>query len=135
MATLLELATIETNSTAEPDGDPTAVPPVADDPAILAARDLRSRIRMATVDHALRILTTPLPTGDARGQAVQEIAWAQAVVLSPDQAAGVMLRLALVQAPTTATVAQILAPSDTAILNNIAPLIPLLATGLQPGRR
>ena len=60
--------------------------------------------------------------------------WAQQAVAAPEQATQTLLRLALAQAPDNATPAQIVGYRDGALMNGIAGMIPLLATGMHPGR-
>ena len=82
MATLLELHTIEANSQADPStatGD------------VLAAVQLRQKVRTAVIKRASIVLGTALPTGDTRGVALELLAWAQRAVNSPDAAAGTAL--------------------------------------------
>ena len=126
MATLLELNTIEVNSTAEP-GDPA-------NPDIVAARELRAKIRSAVIKRAGALLGRSLPTED-RGEALEALAWAQQTLQNPSAAASVVLRLALARAPGAATPSAILSAADQTIEDVITPILPLLAKGLHPGRR
>ena len=123
MATLLELHTIEANSQADPStatGD------------VLAAVQLRQKVRTAVIKRASIVLGTALPTGDTRGVALELLAWAQRAVNSPDAAAGTVLRLTLASV-ATASVANILGATDQAIEDSIVPILPLLAKGMHPG--
>jgi hypothetical protein len=125
MATLLELELIETNST----GDPASV-----DPDVIAAISLRKKFRYAVLKRANVILNTPLPTGDGeRNPALELLAWAQRAVASPDQAISAVFRLTLA-ANSAASAAAILAATDQTVEDAIAPVLPLLAKGLFPGR-
>ena len=126
MATLLELNTIEVNSGIDP-GDPA-------DPAIVAARDLRGKIRSAVLKRAGTILATPLPSDEvARGPALELLAWAQQAVMAPEGATVAVFRLALARAPGAASPAAILAATDQAIQDDITPVLALLAKGMHPG--
>jgi hypothetical protein len=132
MATLLELNTIEVNSTADPGGDPSAEPPVPPDPDIVAARALRAKVRTAVIKRAGVIMQTALPTDGTRGPALELLAWAQRTVNSPEGSTATVFRLTLVNVAAS-TVGNILAASDQAIENSIAPMLPLLAKGMHPG--
>lgn len=123
MATLLELNTIEINSTADPataTGD------------VLLAVQLRKKVRTAVIKRSNVILGTALPTDATRGDALELLAWAQRAVNNPDSAAGTVLRLTLASV-ATATVAGILAATDQAIEDSIGPVLPLLAKGMHTG--
>ena len=119
MATLLELYTIEANS----QGDPASV-----DPDVLAAIDLRRKIRSAVLQHATDVLQTPLPTDDTRNDALELLAWAQRAIAAPDTEAARVLRFILA-VNAAATPAQILAATDATILSAIEPVLPMLAKG------
>lgn len=123
MATLLELATIEKNST-----DLASV-----DPDVVAAVELRSRVRVACLKKASAILLVPLPTDpDLRGPALEQLAWAQRVVANPEAYSNAVFRVALGGASPAATVAQILGTSDANIEATIIPILALITKGLHP---
>jgi len=130
MATLVELKQIQTNSVADA-GEPP-------DSNIVAARELLGKIEVAIWKEAQqRISGTDLPAGDTpeANQARNEaIGWAQRVIGSADAEARTVLKL-LLATNATATVAQILGASDTAIESAVNNLIPRLSTGFFPGRR
>lgn len=123
-STLLDLYTIEANSRLALEAGEAS--------DVTQARALRQRVRSAVCTHARDILsdTTPLPSTDPdRTIALEAIAWSQRSIQSPESAADIMLRLALMGA-ASGTPAQILNISDTGLQAVIAPLVPLLAKGL-----
>ena len=122
MATLLELYTIEANS------ELGRADPAPTDPDVLAAIDLRRKVRSAVVQHAKDVLQASLPTDDTRNDALELLAWAQRAVGSPDGEAGRVLRFILA-VNAAATPAQILAATDVTILSVIEPVLPMLAKG------
>jgi hypothetical protein len=119
MATLLELYTIETSATADPT-DP-------------AARDLRAKVRSAVLKRAGTILAQPLPAGEGRAEALEQLSWAQRAVASPEAPTAAVFRLVLSRAAPGATTAQILAATDQVIEDAITPVLAMLAKGLHPG--
>ena len=132
MATLLELNTIEMNSTRHHGGDPTAEPPVLPDPTIVAANELRAKVRSAVLKRAGVVLETELPVDDAlRGPALEQVAWAQSTMANPDSMTGTAFRLVLVGA-ATATPTQILGATDNAIETALTPVLGLLVKGMFP---
>lgn len=125
MATLLELHTIEANSLVDQQGATGDV---------LAAIQLRQRVRTAVLKQSHTALNTPLPTDDAqRGDALERLAWAQDAAANPDGMALPVFRLMLA-ANASATTTQILNASDAQIEAVIVPTLGLLAKGLHPGR-
>ena len=132
MATLLELNTLEMNSIKDPGGDPTAEPPVPPDAEIVAARELRAKVRSAVLKRAGLVLETELPADpDLRSPALEQVAWAQSTMASPDPMTGTAFRLVLVGA-ATATPTQILGASDAAIEAALTPVLGLLVKGMFP---
>jgi len=128
MATLLELNTIEMNSTADP-GEPP-------DAAIVAARELRAKVRSAILKRAGVLMATAIPTPEAtRGPALEALAWAQRALENPEGPTASVFRLALARSPGAATPAAILAANDQAVEDGITPILALLAKGLHPGQR
>ena len=125
MATLLELFTIEVNSQKDS--------AVETDPDVLAAIDLRRKVRSAVLQHAKDTLQTALPNDDTRNDALELLAWAQRMVTSPDSNSSIMLRL-LLAANAVNTPSQILGASDGTIESALTPILPLLAKGLTVGR-
>jgi hypothetical protein len=125
MATLLELDTIETNAMLEPSpGEPSEV---------TQARNLRRKIRMAALRAAEEIMDDDTdPSGNTA--VLEQIAWARQTMSNPDSVALSLMRLALTDAPTSATVAQILGVSDAAVQTVVNKLLPRLAKGLQVTR-
>ncbi len=133
MATLLELDSIETNSL-RPAPDPTTSPPDAEPAEVTQARELRRKIRMAGLRAAEAIMDDATdPRGDTA--VLERIAWARQTVQNPDAAAISLLRLALADAPPSATAAQILSVNETGIQNVVNKLVPRLAKGLQVSPR
>jgi hypothetical protein len=124
MASLLELATIQVNSLADP-GEPP-------DPDIVAARDLRGRVRMLLVRKAYAFIeATPNPEGQPQ---LEQLAFAQQAFRNPDSHTPAMFNLVLANAPTASTPAQILGATDTQLdaVLSLARLA-LLAKGLRLG--
>ena len=120
MATLLELFTIEVNSQKDS--------AVETDPDVLAAIDLRRKVRSAVLQHAKDTLQTALPNDDTRNDALELLAWAQRAVGGPDGEAIRVLRF-LLAVNAAATPAAILAATDATILAAIEPVLPFLAKG------
>lgn len=119
MATLLELYTIEGNvrtDEATATGD------------VLLAIQLFHKVRTAVLKAANTIFNTALPTDDTRGAALEQLAWAQKAVASPDGVAAVVFRV-LLAANANADAATILAASDAAIEGAISPVLALLSKG------
>lgn len=127
MATLLELSTLEAQSTMDP-GDP-------EDAAIVAARGMRAKVRVAVLRRASVILSTALPTDASRSDALELLGWAQRAVENPEPATATVFRLALVKAPAGATISGILAATDQTIEDGITPLLALLAKYVPTGNR
>lgn len=141
MALLTELDKIERDSTSTP-GSPA-------DPEVLAAIALRAKVRTILYLHAKTLLGGGTLTIEGRaaypdpesGQERNEaIGWAQRVMSNVDGVLPAAFRIALANG-ADASAALILAlgsstdPAvDTSLKEAFAPLIPLLAKGMHPGR-
>ena len=128
MATYLELAKIEWDSTA----DPLSPPPGSTQQDVEEAAALLARVRMALLVEAESVLSGGVPSGDDRA-AVSAVMWARSVVLRPATSAEVVLRLALASF-SSATATQILGSTDGQIDTFVATIRAALAYGMVPNR-
>lgn len=125
MATLLELAQIEANSVAVP-GEPP-------DPAVVAARELRLRVRFLLCERALTYLQTTPALENQDHYAYLD--FTRQVLRDPDAVVGYVFRLLLADAPSVATPAQILASTDAALNTALTPtVLARLARAMGPPR-